>query len=123
MNVSSTTPQRSTDQAASIRQVVPHNGASVHLPVTDAIGAIIERRLIIEQTKGMLMFSCGVSADEAFALLRKQSQDHNVKVFLLATQVRKELLERSWSNASEHRTAVEGILRSAHRRCDTPQQP
>ena len=48
--------------------------------ITDAVGAITERRAVIEQTKGMLMFVYGIDADQAFAILRMQSQQHNIKI-------------------------------------------
>jgi len=35
---------------------------------------------IIEQAKGMLMGYCGISADAAFAVLRRWSQDANIKL-------------------------------------------
>lgn len=38
----------------------------------------------IEQAKGMLMHNFGLTADEAFALLRRLSQDTNVKVHTVA---------------------------------------
>ena len=40
--------------------------------------AITERRALIEQSKGMLMFVYGINADAAFELLRRQSQNDNV---------------------------------------------
>ena len=41
----------------------------------------------IEQAKGMLMHNFGLTADEAFALLRRLSQDTNVKVHTVAEQL------------------------------------
>ena len=41
----------------------------------------------IEQAKGALMVTYGVSADEAFALLRFHSQSRNVKLRTIAAQL------------------------------------
>ena len=42
---------------------------------------------MIEQAKGMLMVVYGIDADAAFALLRWQSQQYNVKLRLVAGQI------------------------------------
>ena len=52
-----------------------------------AIRGATEHRSTIEQAKGILMFVYGVDADTAFAILSARSQEHNVKVRDLATQV------------------------------------
>jgi hypothetical protein len=52
--------------------------------ITEAVQTIVGRRAPIEQTKGMLMFVYGIDADAAFNLLRWQSQQHNVKLRLIA---------------------------------------
>ena len=39
--------------------------------ITDAVQAITERRAVIEQAKGMLMFVYGIDADQAFDVLRR----------------------------------------------------
>jgi len=39
---------------------------------------------VIEQAKGILMGRYGVSADEAFEMLRRRSQDTNTKLHLVA---------------------------------------
>ena len=51
------------------------------------------RQALIEQAKGMLMFVYGIDADEAFTVLRAQSQDHNVKLRLVAEQVVADMVE------------------------------
>jgi hypothetical protein len=45
------------------------------------------RHAVIEQAKGMLMFVYGIDDDDAFSVRRTQSQDHNVKLGLIAEQV------------------------------------
>ena len=78
--------------------------------------AHFEQRALIEQTKGMVMFVYGVNADEAFDLLRTQSQQHNVKLRLIAEQIRKDLVELARTKGPARRLAFDGILFSAHRR-------
>ena len=45
-----------------------------------ALKGAFGRRALIEQAKGILMASRGVTADEAFALLRDHSQQHGQKI-------------------------------------------
>lgn len=47
----------------------------------------IDSRDVIGQAKGILMSRRGISADEAFALLRQTSQDLNVKLVEVATRL------------------------------------
>ena len=75
-------------------------------------------RAQIEQAKGMLMIVCGIGAEEAFEVLRRQSQDHNVKLRLIAEQVVKDLVELSRFNGPARRLAFDGLIRSAHDRID-----
>ena len=44
-------------------------------------------RAVIEQAKGVIMAMRGVPEHEAFEVLRKTSQDRNVKVRVLAQQI------------------------------------
>lgn len=84
--------------------------------ITAAVTAITERRAVIEQAKGMLMVAYGIDADAAFALLRDQSQHHNVKLRLIAEQVTKDLPALAASTASASRRCVDGLFRTAHER-------
>ena len=52
-----------------------------------------QRRAVIEQAKGMLMFVFHIDADEAFDVLRSHSQERNIKLCLVAEQIQKDLLE------------------------------
>ncbi|MDT5076783.1 MAG: hypothetical protein QOJ80_1420 [Mycobacterium sp.] len=81
-----------------------------------AVEAIVEQRACIEQVKGMLMFIYGVDADEAFAMLRWESQHRNVKLRLLAEQISKDLEELSKSQATGRRLSSNGVLFAAHQR-------
>ena len=44
-------------------------------------------RAVIEQAKGVLMQLLSVDADQAFAVLKRYSQDHNVKLRFLAERL------------------------------------
>lgn len=58
--------------------------------VTAKLAEIAENRAAIEQAKGMLMLVYGIDEDDAFDLLKWLSQDANVKLRLLAEQVRED---------------------------------
>jgi len=51
-------------------------------------------RAVIEQAKGVIMAMRGISEDEAFEVLRRSSQDRNVKVRVLAQQVVRDVVEQ-----------------------------
>lgn len=84
--------------------------------ITEALRSITERRAVIEQAKGMLMLVYGVDADEAFDVLRKQSQDHNVKLNLVAEQVMKDLVELSRDRGPVRQLALGGLIAAASQR-------
>jgi predicted butyrate kinase (DUF1464 family) len=84
--------------------------------ITEALRAITERRAVIEQAKGMLMLVYGVDADEAFDVLRKQSQDNNVKLNLVAEQVMKDLVELARNKGPVRQLALGGLIDSASQR-------
>jgi hypothetical protein len=71
---------------------------------------------MIEQTKGMLMFMYGIDADEAFDVLRRQSQDHNIKLRLIAEQILKDLVELAKTKGPARRLAFDGLMLTAHER-------
>ena len=73
-------------------------------------------RPMIEQVKGMLMFVYGIDADEAFDILRGQSQNHNIKLRLIAEQILKDLLELAKTRGPARRLAFDGLIRAAHER-------
>lgn len=71
------------------------------------IRAAAQTRGIIEQAKGMLMLAVGASADEAFGLLRRASNDHNVPVRTVAA-----LVVRAGEQApADARAAIVAVLR------------
>lgn len=52
-----------------------------------AVAAVLEGRGAIEQAKGVLMLVYSLSEDQAFALLRWWSRNHNLRVRLLAERL------------------------------------
>lgn len=75
------------------------------------------RRAVIEQAKGILMFVYGIDADEAFAVLRTHSQNHNVKLALIAEQVVKDMVELARDTKSPaRRRAFDGVMLMAQQR-------
>ena len=75
---------------------------------------------LIEQAKGMLMFVYGIDADEAFTVLRAQSQDHNIKLRLIAEQVVKDMVELVRdTKGPARRRAFDGVMATAHHRIAT----
>ena len=84
--------------------------------VYEAVRAIAEQRAIIEQAKGMLMFIYGIDADAAFELLRSQSQQHNIKVRLIAEQITKDLHELAQSHPLTQRLSYDRTVLTAHHR-------
>jgi hypothetical protein len=84
--------------------------------VTELLRRILERRVVIEQAKGMLMFVYAIDADEAFDILRQQSQDHNVKLHDVAEQVITDLRELAKDKGPARRLAFDGLVVTAHQR-------
>jgi hypothetical protein len=84
--------------------------------ISDAVQAIIGQRALIEQAKGMLMFIYGIDADAAFEVLRQQSQQHNVKLRLIAEQLSKDLIEGSQATRLGGRFVLDEVLLTAHQR-------
>ncbi len=83
-------------------------------------GDVEQSRAVIEQAKGMLMVLYGVDAQSAFALLREQSQHHNVKLREIAAQVSKELLQLSRVSPLRRRLELDRLVSSAYRRIGDP---
>lgn len=79
---------------------------------------INDNRALIEQAKGMLMFIYGVDGDAAFQMLRVHSQQHNVKLRLLAEQIVKDLAALSDPASPERRVRYDELLASAHQRIE-----
>jgi hypothetical protein len=84
--------------------------------IYEAVRDIAEKRAAIEQAKGMLMFVYGIDEDGAFDLLRWQSQQHNVKLRLIAEQIVKDLAELARTNPLRNRMSHDQVLLTAHQR-------
>jgi hypothetical protein len=89
---------------------------SIEQQIGDAVTAITERRLVIEQVKGMLMLIYGIDADGAFDLLRQQSQHHNIKLRLIAEQIRGDLVELCAADPPLRQRNATNVLLTAHHR-------
>ena len=84
--------------------------------VTSRLGEIAESRAPIEQAKGMLMVIYDLEDDAAFGLLKWLSQEHNVKLRLLAEQICTDL--RAVARAINlDKNAADHALMTAHLRC------
>jgi hypothetical protein len=92
---------------------IVHNEAQ---RVSAEVQAIAERRALIEQTKGMLMLVYGIDADAAFDMLRSQSQQHNIKLRLIAEQIKNDLLELAEAQGLRQRMFTDRVLLAAHQR-------
>jgi hypothetical protein len=86
--------------------------------VTNAVKGFEERRAVIEQAKGVLMFLYDVDDAKAFELLRWQSQVRNLKLRDLAEQVLHDLL--GLAKTAEQRAAADDLFLSAHERVARP---
>ena len=75
-----------------------------------ALARIAEHREVIDQAKGMVMLATGCDADTAFAMLRKRSQNANVKLNAIAHQLVKVVGDRA--GGSESRAAVTAFLQT-----------
>lgn len=94
LNVYSRRPRKLGDETTRDRALLLATHASLALAHTEAVRLAelreaqlrraIESRDVIGQAKGILMQRRGISADEAFDLLRRMSQDLNVKLAALA---------------------------------------
>ncbi|MFE6861184.1 PAS and ANTAR domain-containing protein [Nocardia sp. NPDC057668] len=83
--------------------------------VAEDLAESYEGRQTIEQAKGALMLVYGLTPDQAFRLLRWRSQESNVKLRALATQLVAEL--RPLSNELPHfRTRFDHRLLTLHER-------
>ena len=58
-----------------------------HTQLTDDLRAAMTSRTIIDQALGILMGQLRCNADDAFAVLRKMSQDTNTKLRDVATAI------------------------------------
>ncbi|CAM4303109.1 ANTAR domain-containing protein [Nocardia ninae] len=74
---------------------------------------LLAARAVIEQAKGALMLVYGVDAQQAFGMLRRRSQETNVKLRALAAQLIAELPSLDLA-PPELRAKVDYLLHIAH---------
>jgi PAS domain S-box-containing protein len=86
--------------------------ADVRRSLDEVVATIAARRATINQAMGMLMLAHGVSAEKAFAMLARRSQQTNVKLRDLAAQFVKEAAAASAGDAAR----VDDILATVHER-------
>ena len=98
------------------RMAIPCQDPSHSKTEADAVYQFGVNRAIIEQAKGMLMFVYGIGPDEAFDRLREQSQQHNVKLRLIAEQVLADLVDLARTSSPARRMEHDLLLRTAHQR-------
>lgn len=91
-------------------------GPTEQQQITERVNFITEHRSMIDQAKGMIMFLYGIRSDDAFEMLRQQSQQHNVKLVLLAEQVVDDMVELSRNSTSLDRLDAHALLVTAHER-------
>jgi hypothetical protein len=89
--------------------------ADVRRSLDEVVATIAARRATINQAMGMLMLAHGLSADDAFQLLARRSQQTNVKLRDLAAQFVKEAAAEA-SLAPGDTDRVDAILSSVHER-------
>jgi predicted nucleic acid-binding protein len=78
--------------------------------ITTAVAEIVERRGVLEQAKGMLMFIYGLNADAAFALLKWLSQENNIKVRTIAERITSQFVERVQTHPPLNKTTYDALL-------------
>jgi hypothetical protein len=86
--------------------------ADVRRSLDEVVATIAARRATINQAMGMLMLAHGISAEDAFDILVRRSQQTNVKVRDLAAQFVKEAAESGLPDTAH----VDQILATAHER-------
>ncbi|GAS92936.1 transcription antitermination regulator [Mycolicibacterium brisbanense] len=88
--------------------------------VTARVAEIATNRASIEQVKGMLMLIYNVNEDVAFDVLKWLSQEHNVKLRVLAEQLRDDLREKARETVDQ--STYDHVLLTVHQRlADNPE--
>ena len=76
----------------------------------------LAHRTIIDQAKGMLMLVYDVDARRAFEMLRRRSQETNVKLWQLARQLLDDLPRATQTETPALRAPCDEVLLTAHER-------
>jgi hypothetical protein len=88
--------------------------------ITEAVAEIGERRGVIEQVKGILMFIYRIDAKRAFDLLTWRSQVTNTKLRGLAGQYLAEFVALDYDEVLPTRSTCDELLLTAHTRMIPP---
>jgi hypothetical protein len=88
--------------------------------ITEAVAGIAERRGVIEQVKGILMFIYRIDAERAFDLLTWRSQITNTKLRPLASQYLAEFVSLDYDEVLPTRSKCDHLLLTAHERIEPP---
>lgn len=88
---------------------------AVEEAVDEAVAEFTSHRSVIEQAKGMVMFVYGIDANAAFHLLRWQSQQHNVKLRVVAEQIAEDFTRAAQQHPVD-RATYDNLLLTAHTR-------
>jgi hypothetical protein len=75
------------EQVLAEAAALPHDQVTALREELAGLRLALESRAVIEQAKGVLMATAGCTADEAFPLLRRQSQHENRKLRDVAEQL------------------------------------
>jgi len=93
--------------------------ADVRRSLDEVVAIIAVRRATINQAIGMLMLAHGLSADEAFEVLARRSQETNVKLRDLAAQFVKDVAATSRLGPGVA-TRLDDVLSTVHERLGEP---
>jgi PAS domain S-box-containing protein len=93
--------------------------ADVRRSLDEVVAIIAVRRATINQAIGMLMLAHGLSADEAFEVLARRSQETNVKLRDLAAQFVKDVAATSRLGPGVA-TRLDDLLSTVHERLGEP---
>ncbi|VFA93496.1 ANTAR domain [Nocardia farcinica] len=87
--------------------------------VDEVLPELVDARAPIEQAKGVLTVVYGISADQAFSVLRWRSQETNVKLRELAAQLVRDARGLD-ANRAGLRTRFDHVLLTVHERAGRP---
>ncbi|MFI6365147.1 PAS and ANTAR domain-containing protein [Nocardia sp. NPDC050630] len=83
----------------------------------DVLPQLVDARAVIEQAKGALMLAYGISAEQAFQVLRWRSQETNIKLRTVAQRVVAELSNMG-GNDVKLRSRLDHVLLTLHNGID-----
>jgi hypothetical protein len=84
----------------------------------ETLPGLLDARIVIEQAKGALMLAYGIDADQAFHVLRRRSQETNIKLRRIAELVVAELPGVAGDEV-RLRTRLDHVLLTLHENAET----